>query len=115
MRLAAYLDVQEDDQSIARGRERAAFDESIRLMEHASDHDQDPTARAAALHFTTKLWTVLIDDLADVRNGLPRELRAQIISIGIWLLREAERLRGDASATFDDMLAVSRAIRDGLK
>jgi flagellar protein FlaF len=109
-----YAELLEDDQKDARERERIAFDRSISLMELAASEGATPTDAANAIVFTNKLWAVLIEDLAAPDNGLPRELRAQIVSIGIWILRELEGIRTEPSRGFDDVVQVSRAIRDGL-
>jgi flagellar biosynthesis activator protein FlaF len=109
-----YSDIQSDDQSEARERERIAFDHSIALMERASREDATPVDAAKAIGFTTKLWAVLIEDLIAPHNGLPKELRAQIISIGLWIMREIERIRLEESKDYGDLLAVSRSLRDGL-
>lgn len=109
-----YAEVLEDDAQEARGRERAALSHAIELMETAQRADGSPVDRAQAIVFTNKLWTVLIEDLADPQNGLSKELRAQIISIGIWILGELERLRLGDIQSFADLIAVSKAIRDGV-
>ena len=114
MQRIQYGDLLEDDQQEARERERFAFDQSILLREQASAGGASPAQAAEAIAFTSKLWTLLVEDLANPDNGLPKELRAQIVSIGIWILRELERLRTDGPQDFMDIVAVSKAIRDGL-
>jgi flagellar biosynthesis activator protein FlaF len=109
-----YTEMLQDDQKDARERERVALNRSISMMERAALPDTSPAERANAIVFTTKLWTVLIEDLAAPDNGLPRELRAQIVSIGIWILRELEKVRSEESQQFSDVIEVSKAIRDGL-
>jgi len=109
-----YAEASEDDQKDARERERMALDHSIALMEQAKASGNSPAESTQAILFTSKLWTVLIEDLANADNGLPKQLKAQIISIGIWILRELESMRADHSKSFDDLLAVSKAIRDGI-
>ncbi|MBN9267041.1 MAG: flagellar biosynthesis regulator FlhF, partial [Hyphomicrobium sp.] len=47
-------------------------------------------------------------------NGLPKALKAQLVSIGIWILRELESARTDDAKGFEDVIVVSKAIRDGL-
>lgn len=111
---ARYAEIFDDDTDRARQRERIALDESIRLMETAEQDSSSNVARSGAILFSSKLWSVLMDDLADSRNGLSTELRAQLISIGIWLVKELELLRSDPHRKFTDVLAVSRSIRDGL-
>ncbi len=114
MHKIAYGELLDDDQQVARERERVALDQSILLMEQASASGASPVEAAEAIAFTTKLWTLLVEDLADPHNGLPKELRAQIVSIGIWILRELERARTEGLQDFTDIVAVSKAIRDGL-
>ena len=109
-----YAEILEDDQKVARERERMALDRSIELMEQATVEASNPAIVATAITFTSKLWTLLVEDLAAPANGLPKELKAQIVSIAIWILRELERLRSGASKGFDDLIEVSKAIRDGL-
>ena len=48
-------------------------------------------------------------------NALPKELRANLISIGLWLLREAEDVRQGRSDNFDGLIEVSQIIRDGIQ
>ncbi len=109
-----YAEMLEDDCIEARERERMAFDRSIRLLELAASPGASPTDVARAIAFTNKLWTVLIEDLASPSNGLPKELRAKIVSIGIWIVREIEKIRSSEQQSFTDVIQVSKAIRDGL-
>jgi flagellar protein FlaF len=46
---------------------------------------------------------------------LPQALRADLISIGLWIMREAEQIRLEKSANFKGIIEVSAAIRDGLQ
>ena len=48
-------------------------------------------------------------------NELPHELRANLISIGLWLLREAEEVRQGRSDNFEGLIEVSQIIRDGIQ
>jgi flagellar protein FlaF len=68
-----------------------------------------------AIHFLNRVWTSLVEDLGSPDNALPKELRANLISIGLWLLREAEDLRQGRSDNFDGLIEVSEIIRDGIQ
>ena len=114
MQRIQYGELLEDDQQVARERERAAFEQSILLLEQASEPGAPLATAAAAIAFTSKLWTLLVEDLACPENGLPKELRAQLVSIGIWILRELEGVRTDQTKGLGDVIVVSKAIRDGL-
>ena len=62
-----------------------------------------------------RVWTSFIEDLGSPDNALPRELRANLISIGLWLLREAEEVRQGRSENFEGLIEVSQIIRDGIQ
>jgi flagellar protein FlaF len=114
MQRIKYGDLLEDDQQEARERERAALDQSILLLEQAAAPGAPLASGAEAIAFTSRLWTLLVEDLANPENGLPKELKAQIVSIGIWILRELEAARTDEAKSLADVIVVSKAIRDGL-
>ena len=48
-------------------------------------------------------------------NDLPVKLRADLISIGFWVMKEADRVRDDQSRSLKGLIDVSSIIRDGLK
>ena len=68
-----------------------------------------------ALHFMNRVWTSFVEDLGSPDNALPKELRANLISIGLWLLREAEEVRQGRSDNFEGLIEVSQIIRDGIQ
>ena len=47
-----------------------------------------------ALADNQKLWITLRDDLGDDRNALPGSLRAQLLSIALWVERQTARVMG---------------------
>lgn len=110
-----YDEIRQDDPRTTREQERMALDRSIQLMERIDTPGATPADSARAIVFTTKLWAVLIEDLMAPDNALPRELKAQIVSIGIWILRELEHIRDNPGRRFDDVIDVSRAIQKGLQ
>ncbi len=66
-----------------------------------------------ALHRNRELWNALSSACGATGNGLPPELRASIISIGLWV----ERFTSDVVAgrePMDDLVAVNRTILEGL-
>jgi flagellar protein FlaF len=46
---------------------------------------------------------------------LDEELRANLISIGIWIIKESERIRHRESENFQGIIDITTMIRDGLK
>jgi flagellar protein FlaF len=67
-----------------------------------------------SLLYVRRLWTIFIEDLAHPENGLPEQLRADIISIGLWVVKEADRLREERSNDVMQLIEINRLIRDAL-
>ena len=109
----AYDEIIEDSSAEARDREAAAFDEANRLLQSAMRGD-DPQAVAVALRFNEELWMILIEDLAHPGNKWPETMRASLISIGIWVIKEVERIRRGQSSGFMAIAEINAIIRDGL-
>ena len=45
---------------------------------------------------------------------MPTALRARLVSIGIWVIKEIERLRSGESRDFVSIIEINQIIRDGL-
>ncbi len=67
-----------------------------------------------ALFYTRRLWGYFMEHLADDANQLPDETRANLISVGIWILKEAEILRNWEKEDFSDIIEINAIIRDSL-
>jgi flagellar protein FlaF len=111
----SYAEVLDETPKGARERERLAIERSIELLEAAEKGGVRSREAIEAVLFARRLWGVLLEDLASPENDLPKELRADLISIGLWIMREAEQIRLERSANFRGIMQVSAAIRDGLK
>jgi flagellar protein FlaF len=111
----SYAEVLDETPQGARERERQALDRSIELLEAADKAGVRSREAIEALLFVRRLWSVLIEDLGDPENDLPQALRADLISIGLWIMREAEQIRLEKSSNFRGIIEVSTVIRDGLK
>ena len=77
------------------------------------DRKQDELSDA--LLYNRRLWTIFIEDLSHPDNGLPDQLRADIISIGLWVIKEADRLREKKSGDVVRLIEINRVIRDALQ
>ncbi|HEY6632146.1 MAG TPA: flagellar biosynthesis regulator FlaF [Rhizobiaceae bacterium] len=111
----SYADIQTDSVADAKDRERQLLTRSIDLLIDARAAGTDSMESIEAIHFLSRVWTSLMEDLGSPENALPRELRANLISIGLWLLREAEDVRQGRSDNFDGLIEVSQIIRDGIQ
>jgi len=110
----SYLAVAEDDFAQARANEWRALDQAVTLLEAARPTGAASNETIAAVLFLKRLWTLLIQDLGSDENALPQALRASLISIGLFALRQGELLRLGQSDDFDSVIDINKMIRDSL-
>ena len=66
-----------------------------------------------AIDWNRRLWLTLQMDLASNENRFPDSLKANIISIAIWVDKHSRTvLRGDS--TLEPLISVNRSIMEGL-
>jgi flagellar biosynthesis activator protein FlaF len=111
----AYNEVIEDSRQTMRARERQAMDRVIAMLRASQEKGPLSRERVEALFYLRRLWTIFLDDLKDPKNELPEQLRAGIISIGIWMMKEIDRARGRQTDDLTPMIEINEIIRDGLK
>ena len=114
MTLSSYDTVIEDGAREARGREQQALNHGIALLKRFQSGDIPTSEGAEALLYIRRLWTFFVEDLSSPRNGLPEKLRAELISIGLWIIGEADRIRQQESADVAELVAINTVIRDAL-
>jgi flagellar protein FlaF len=81
-----------------------------RLME---GKDKGGKALIDACYLNQQLWTTLLTDLALPQNALPDQLKAQLISLGIWVQRYSPQVM-NGGASIDPLISVNRSILEGL-
>ncbi len=114
MSRVSYSEIIEDGPTFARDNEKSAIDHSIALLEAAEPKGANSREAIEAIWFTRRLWSMLMQDLADPGNELSEELRANIISIGIWVMRETEQIRLKKSENFKGLIDISKMLSGGL-
>jgi flagellar protein FlaF len=62
-----------------------------------------------------KVWSVFLSEVNDNANALPRELRAGIASLALWVMKETKYVLSDDTAPLDDLIGINRQIMAGLK
>jgi flagellar protein FlaF len=110
----AYETVVQDSGREARARERHALSLGIDRLEQLQRGFFSAEDLVESLLYVRRLWAVFIEDLAHPENGLPDKLRADIISIGLWVVKEADRLREEKSTDVIQLIEINRLIRDSL-
>ncbi|NJM36012.1 MAG: flagellar biosynthesis regulator FlaF [Rhodomicrobium sp.] len=111
----SYAEVLEDTPQTSRERELQALQHSIDLLQAAQEKGAASREAIEAIYFLRKLWTFFIEDLGKPGNDLPKQLRADLISIGLWLIRESDRVRQRESDNFKGLIEVSQLIADGMR
>jgi flagellar protein FlaF len=69
---------------------------------------------AEAIDWNRKLWRVLATDCLDDRNQLPKEVRAQIVSLSLWVSKYSKQVQRNR-APLDPLINVNRTIMQGLQ
>jgi flagellar biosynthesis activator protein FlaF len=65
------------------------------------------------LDWNRRMWSTLSGDCAAPGNALPNELRAQIISLGLWVSRYSSQV-ATQGASIDPLIDVNKSIMEGL-
>jgi flagellar biosynthesis activator protein FlaF len=110
----SYAEILEDTPQTARQRERLALEHSIELLQAAQANGGKSREAVEAIYFVRRLWAFFIEDLAKPDNALPQSLRADLISIGLWIMREADEIRLGNSENFKGLIEVTKLIAEGL-
>ncbi|MFD2236349.1 flagellar biosynthesis regulator FlaF [Aureimonas populi] len=111
----SYAEIVEESFATSRDREREALDRSIEAMKRAEAAGPKSREAVEAVYLVRSLWTILVEDLANPENTLPEDLRASLISIGLWVMREAEAIRLGRVTSFASLIEITTSIREGLE
>ena len=108
----AYAEVVEDAGSNSRERERLALDRSIELLKRA---ERGPAVRKPHRGARTTC-AALVDPSSRIsrsrRTSCRRSSAPTLISIGIWVMREAERIRDGPVPQLRGLIDVTSIIRE---
>jgi flagellar protein FlaF len=90
------------------------FGQVTRALMHAATVDPTEVAtRIDALDWNRRLWSALATDCANPDNAMDKGLRAQIISISLFVSRHSSAvMRGDDD--FDALIDINKMVMQGL-
>ncbi len=89
------------------------FGEVTRALMEAQE-SSDVQVRVAALDWNRRLWTVLAADCSGPQNQLSKEVRAQIVTISMWVQRHTSKaIRKEED--IQPLIDVNRSIMEGLR
>ncbi len=111
----SYAEIAEDAPTECREREYEIFGRAIELMREAEGHPAQSPEMLNALVFLQRLWAVLIRDLSHADNALPDRLKAQLISIGFWVMRESDCIVRGEHNDLTSLIDINLMIQEGLK
>lgn len=83
------------------------------LVEASAASEDDFKTRIEALDWNRRLWSALATDCSTPENHLPVALKAQIISLSLWVSRHSSAVMRKEE-TFDALIDVNRMIMQGL-
>ena len=110
----AYNEIANNSPLSFRKIERESILRSIKDLEDALQSGPGSVETVKACALIQKIWTILIADVMSDDNELPIELRARIISIGLWIQRELSEIMAGRSNNFSSVADVMKIIADGL-
>lgn len=110
----AYADVTQGSSDVAREQESIAFDDGLALMEVAQGDPENVARRLDAARHMQILWRYLIKDLSNPANDLSDELKANLVSIGLWSLREVNSILAERKSDWAALIDINRTVREGL-
>ncbi|MBI2261610.1 MAG: flagellar biosynthesis regulator FlaF [Caulobacterales bacterium] len=90
------------------------FGQVTRALMHASTVDAgDVATRIDALDWNRRLWSTLATDCSNPDNAMDKGLRAQIISISLFVSRHSSAvMRGED--TFEALIDINKMVMQGL-
>ena len=90
------------------------FGQVTRALIHASTVDpSDVPTRIDALDWNRRLWSALATDCANPDNAMDKSLRAQIISISLFVSRHSSAImRGEDD--FEALIDINKMVMQGL-
>lgn len=96
-----------------RSLEYRAFGQVTAGLVRAKEEKAVFAALGEALDANRLLWNVLSADCAVAENSLPPALRAQIISLALWVTRYSSEVLREG-AELDPLIDVNRSMMEGL-
>lgn len=110
-----YGETAQDSAATAREIECKAFERANRLLSGAQKSSPDSSEFNEALRYLEDLWSVLLEDLILPENGLSKDLRAKLVSIGIWTLKRSAAIREGAGHDFQAFIEINNSMLSGLR
>ena len=114
-KIAAYAQQQKRNLS-PREVEAMAFTKAAVMLEDAKKLTNNIAEFSKALRFNHLLWTIIQADLTDPENHLPPEIKANVMSLSIFVDKQTTKaLRSSAANDLDVLININRNLAAGLR
>jgi len=114
-KVAAYAQQQKRNLS-PREVEAMAFTKAAVLLEEAKQKTNSIEEYSKALRFNHLLWTIIQADLTEPENQLPNEIKANIMSLSIFVDKQTTKaMRSSNAADLDVLININRNLAAGLR
>lgn len=96
--------------------EAMAFTKAALLLEDAKKQTGNIEEFAKALRFNHLLWTIIQADLTEPDNQLPPEIKANVMSLSIFVDKQTTKaLRSSSASDLDVLININRNLAAGLR
>jgi flagellar protein FlaF len=113
MTVKAYQNTQRVTEN-PRATEYRIFGKITGVLMDVQKNGANPGPLAEALDWNRRLWRTLADDCLDDRNQLPKDVRAKIVSLSLWVTKYSKKVAREG-APIDPLIQVNRTIMQGLQ
>ncbi|MBT3551405.1 MAG: flagellar biosynthesis regulator FlaF [Rhodospirillaceae bacterium] len=113
-KIQAYAQTQKSSLS-PREVEAMAFTKAALMLEEAKNNTDDYDSYASALKFNQLLWTIIQADIVDKENELPPQLKANILSLSIFVDKQTVKALADTKTRhIDSLIDINKNLAEGL-
>ena len=113
-KIQSYAQTQKSTMS-PREVEAMAFTKAALMLEEAKHNTDDYDSYASALKFNQLLWTIIQADIVDKENELPPQLKANILSLSIFVDKQTVKALADTRTRhIDSLININKNLAEGL-
>ncbi len=93
----------------------AAFSQAAYVMDQARQKLNDKELGERALKYNQMLWSIVQNDVSQPDNVLPEELKANLMSLSIYVDKQTTiGLKDPTDELFDSLISINLNIAEGL-
>ena len=93
----------------------AAFSQAAYVMDQARQKLDDKELSERALKYNQMLWSIVQADVSQSDNALPEELKANLMSLSIYVDKQTTKgLKSPDDELFDGLISINLNIAEGL-